>query len=195
MDHNSKEFSIDARAKCCTPGYTIVKKRAPRLDGELEEALEIFLDSPQYVNETQSDHFEAQEVVISRLPGMLFGNVSLDTVTTWNTMTGNKYKNLNYDNLTECLESDDYALECGNDKLAEDIVCQLDRFSMRLSDDEEVLTYYKGKSNSPLDKRFVPDGGWSLIDVSIGQGTSPNPRHGLQKRAEVNMASQNSPPF
>jgi hypothetical protein len=181
MDYNSREcYNGGARAKCCTPSFSTTVTKNPE-DKELADALEIFLDKPVCTNETQSFRYESQEIVISRLTRMLYSSVSLDTVATWDSKVGGKYKNLKYKSLRDWSRSDDYAIRLGSTRLPETIVCQLDFYNKNLGG-EDVLKCYQGTSVRPKSKRSLDLPLDALSYTSIQGDTSSAYNHGLFKR-------------
>ncbi|PCD20892.1 hypothetical protein FGRA07_05044 [Fusarium graminearum] len=169
-----------AIAKCCTPSFSTTVTKNPE-DKELADALEIFLDKPVCTNETQSFRYESRELVISRLTRMLYSSVSLDTVATWDSKVGGKYKNLKYKSLRDWSRSDDYAIRLGSTRLPETIVCQLDFYNKNLGG-EDVLKCYQGTSYPSSGTFLITDPIWqraydfisnNCFDAAIGQITRP----------------------
>ncbi|CAG1959305.1 unnamed protein product [Fusarium graminearum] len=177
---SDKCYNGGARAKCCTPSFSTTVTKNPE-DKELADALEIFLDKPVCTNETQSFRYESRELVISRLTRMLHSSVSLDTVATWDSKVGGKYKNLKYKSLRDWSRSDDYAIRLGSTRLPETIVCQLDFYNKNLGG-EDVLKCYQGTSVRPKSKRSLDLLLDALSYTSIQGDTSPAYNHGLFKR-------------
>ncbi|KAK6709944.1 hypothetical protein SNK05_004421 [Fusarium graminearum] len=112
---------------------------------------------------------------------MLYSSVSLDTVATWDSKVGGKYKNLKYKSLRDWSRSDDYAIKLGSMRLPETIVCQLDFYNKNLGG-EDVLKCYQGTSIRPKSKRSLDLPLDALSYTSIQGDTSPAYNHGLFKR-------------
>ncbi|EYB25397.1 hypothetical protein FG05_30429 [Fusarium graminearum] len=112
---------------------------------------------------------------------MLHSSVSLDTVATWDSKVGGKYKNLKYKSLRDWSRSDDYAIRLGSTRLPETIVCQLDFYNKNLGG-EDVLKCYQGTAVRPKSKRSLDLLLDALSYTSIQGDTSPAYNHGLFKR-------------
>lgn len=179
MDHNTKECTRGARAKCCTPAYSTIVKKSPKEDEELADALEMFLDNPVCTNNTQSYRYDSQETVIARLSAILYGSVSLDTVNTWDSKIGAKYKYLKYKSIREWARDDEYALRIGSTKLPESIICQLSLYN-NIIGGGDVLKCYEGTSDRPKRSR---DFSFDTLSYSTAHDDfSPISIRGLQKR-------------
>lgn len=180
MDHNTKACSRGARAKCCTPAYASTKSTSPKDDKELADALDVYLDKPQCVKDTQSYRFKAQDIVIDRLYKMLFGSVGLDTINTWDTKVGSKNRNLKYKGLRTWARKDERALTEGADKITGMIVCEMEAWN-RYIGGEDWYKCHAGKRDLPK-RSLTTSSDLFLSDYHQDLNTSSANIPSLQKR-------------
>lgn len=132
MDESLSSCSQGAAARCCSPRYSTVTKRASAPNAEFDTLLGWFLGDPRCTTDESSQDYAYEKTLIGNIQTLIYGSPDTTKTTIWDTRIGSSYPNLKYASLVKWANSDPSAALLGSTRLPQAILCGLAAYNEQI---------------------------------------------------------------